>query len=273
MKLMPLGITPSVPDPSDFGQGRSHAQTKNAPEGARRLSMSASKTVPKKVTTPVKVAAEASIRRIRRMTGLIKSAFSDDLLNRITDPRSTQGRRWKSCFPLLRATLIGLACGCRGFAEVERLTERMSKPARKLAHISRRVPDTTLRDFVKELDVNEVQKLLNVVAYDAGRRKSFAKRQGMPFHALSIDGKYPFFKVEGNSSYYAQDRHDKETGEYQGSLLRTLTASLVTAPGRPILNATPVPHHTNEMGAFQKSLGDLVRVFGKQFELVMYPGA
>ena len=207
---------------------------------------------------------------MRRMLGLFSMSFSDDLLKQIPDPRSTKNRRWASCLPFLRAIAVGLACGCKGFREVERLTERLSKPARKLVGINKRVPDTTLSDFVKKLDVNAIHKLLQIVAYDAWRRKALPKIYGMPFHVVSLDGKYPFFKVEHNDYEYGQDRHDKETGEYLGSLLRTTTATLITAPGRPLLGATPIPRETNEMGWFQKSFGDLVRVFGKQFEMVMY---
>lgn len=231
--------------------------------------MPANKKVPQKARTPAKVAAEASSRRVRRMAGLVSLAFSDDLLNRITDPRSTRGRGWKSCLPFLRSAVLGLACGCKGFGEVERLTERLSGPIRKLVGIPKRVPDTSLRDFLCEVDVDEVQTMLNVVAYDAGRRKSFAKQDGFPFHALSLDGKYPSFN-DPSDNEYLQHRHCKETGDYLGSLMRTITGTLVTAAGRPILGAIPVPRHTNEMGVFQKAFGDYVKNYGKLFELVMY---
>lgn len=216
-----------------------------------------------------KVVPEVSKRRIRRMASLVQRVFSDDLLRRITDPRMLQGRRWKTGVAFLRAALLGLACGCKGPQELERLTARLSKSIRRLLGICKRVPDTTLRDFLVNVSVEELQELLYVVGYDAWRRKMLPKLQDFPFHALSMDGKYPSFN-DSSQYEYLQHRHDKTTGEYQYSVIRTITGTLVTAPGRPILGAVPVQSHTNEMGAFQKAFGDYVRIYGRLFNVVMY---
>jgi hypothetical protein len=231
--------------------------------------MAATKKVRRKSTFGVKVGDEASSRRVRRMAGLVYRLDSADLLERLTDPRSARGRRWKECLPLLRVALLGLACGCKGLKEVEKLSARLSKSVRKLLGVHKRVPDTTLGDFLCELDVKELEELVHVVGYDAWRRKALQRLAEFPFHALSLDGKYPSFKDPGDDPYL-QHRHDKETGEYLSSVIRTITATLVTAPGRPILGATPVPGHTNEMGAFQQALGDSVRIYGRLFKVVMY---
>jgi hypothetical protein len=45
---------------------------------------------------------------------------------------------------------------------------------------------------------------------------------------------------------------------------------LITAAGRPILGAVPVPGDTNEVGHFQKAFGDMVRMYGRLFRVVMY---
>jgi hypothetical protein len=131
------------------------------------------------------------------------------------------------------------------------------------------LPDTTLRDFLINVSVEELQELLYVVGYDAWRRKMLPKLEDFPFHVLSMDGKYPSFNDESYDPYL-QHRHDKNTGEYLYSVIRTITGTLVTAPGRPILGAVPVPRYTNEMGAFPKAFGDYVRIYGRLFDLVMY---
>ncbi len=223
----------------------------------------------KKVTVGKKVTPEISNRRIRRMVGLVHRILSDDLLARITDPRSPRGRRWKQHFSFLRAVFLGLACGCKGLQDVEHLTTRLSRSARKMLGLKKVIPDTTLRDYLRKLSVAELLDLLHVVGYDAWRRKSFENKDVFGFHALSLDGKYPSFKNQSDNEYL-QHRHDKETGEYKYSLIRTITATLVTAPGHPILGVTPVPARTNEMGTFQQAFGEMMRIYGKLFELVMY---
>jgi len=231
--------------------------------------MKIAQKVLRKVTFGKKVIPEVSNRRIRRMAGLVHRVFSDNLLKRVTDPRMLQGRRWKTGLAFLRAALLGLACGCKGPQEVERLTDRLSKTVRRLLGIPKRVPDTTLRDFLIKVSVTELQELLYVVGYDAWRRKMLPKREDFPFHVLSMDGKYPSFN-DLSHYQYLQHRHDKTTGEYLYSVIRTITGTLVTAPGRPILGAVPVPKHTNEMGEFQKAFGDYVRIYGRLFDVVMY---
>ena len=86
-------------------------------------------------------------RRIRRTAGLVSGYFCEDLLGRIDDPRSSRGRSWKSCLPLIKAVVLGLASGCKGLGEVEEMTEDMFGSVRKLVGIPFTVPDTTLRDF------------------------------------------------------------------------------------------------------------------------------
>ena len=134
----------------------------------------------------------ASATRVRRMAGLVaRYGSNNDLLHRVVDPRSEQGRRCKDCLPLLKATLLGLLCGCKGLAEVEELTAEMHKSVRKLVGIPRRVADTSLRDFLCKLAPEQLSDLLYVLGYDAWRRKALTQVEGLPWRLLSLDGKYP----------------------------------------------------------------------------------
>jgi hypothetical protein len=210
-----------------------------------------------------------SHRRVRRMSGLIARYLANpDLLRRVLDPRSEQGRRWKSCLPFLSATLLGLACGCQGLGEVEDMTADMFKSVRKLVGIPSRIPDTTLRDFLIKLDHEQISNLLYVIGYDAWRRRALHQVGDFPWAILSMDGKYPVIR-DTNPSAYLQVQHE-EDGEAAFGMLRTCTATLITAAGRPILGAVPVPGDTNEKGAFQKAFGDMVRIYGRLFGMVMY---
>lgn len=202
------------------------------------------------------------------MAGLIIRFFSDALLRVVIDPRGEQGRRWKSCLPLLKAVLLGLACGCKGLKEVEELTAEMPNSVRKLAGIPGRVPDTTLRDFLCMLDPQSLSALLYIIGYDAWRRKAFHAVGDFPWGVLSLDGKYPVIRDTDTSTYLQV--HHGETGEALYGMLRTITATLITADGRPVLGAVPVPGDTNEQGSFQQALGDMVRIYGRLFRVVMY---
>ena len=202
------------------------------------------------------------------MAGLITKYFSDELLRRVLDPRSEQGRRWKSCLPLLRAVLLGLACGCKGLAELEELTAEMPMSVRKLVGIPKRIPDTTLRDFLCQLDPQSLSEVLYVVGYDAWRRKALHHNDDFPWGVMSKDGKYPTIR-DTEASSYLQVHHDA-SGEAVYGMLRTITATLITAEGRPILGAVPVPGDTNEQGCFQQAFGEMVRIYGRLFRVVMY---
>ena len=209
----------------------------------------------------------ASHQTVRRIAGLISRYFSDSLLKRVEDPRSAQGRRW-SALPLLKAVLLGLTCGCKGLTELEELTAGMHGAVKKLVGIPKRIPDTTLRDYLCRLDPKSLCALLSVIGYDAWRRKALRPAGGFPFAALSLDGKYPAIR-DTEASTYLQVKHN-EAGAPTHGLLRTITATLVTAEGRPILGAVPVPAGTNEQGCFQQAFGEMVRIYGRLFRLVMY---
>jgi len=141
----------------------------------------------------------AKQRRLRRTAGWIARYVSDDLLGWAAkaDGRSARGRTWKDPIPLVKIALLGLLAGCKGTKEVEELSEELPKSIRKLLGIPRRVPDTTLRDFLVKLDPKILHNVLCVVGYDANRRKALRQRDDIdiPFGVLSSDGKYPTTKT------------------------------------------------------------------------------
>ena len=212
----------------------------------------------------------ASRRKVRRTAGFLSGYFSDLLLGFVVDAdgRSQQGRRWKSPIPLFKAALLGIAAGCKGPRQVEELTKDMYKSVRKLVGIPRRVADTTLRTFLCKVDPHQLCNLLYIVGYNAWRRGALRRLVGFPFHAMSLDAKYP--SVSDTGDYENLQVHHDEDGNPSHGLVRTVTSTLVTALGRPIMGAVPVPGHTNEQGSFKKAFGDLVRIYGRLFTLIMY---
>ena len=196
--------------------------------------------------------------------------MSDDLLQwgAKADGRSTRGHTWKDPKPLLKIALLGFLAGCKGPKEVEELSKERPKSIRKLLGIPRRVPDTTLRDFLTKLDPMKLHTMLYVVGYDANRRKALRQRDDIdiPFGVLSGDGKYP--SISDTEPYAFLQVHHKD-GEPSHGLVRTVTCCLVTALGRPILGALPIPGSTNEQGGFQKAFGERVRIYGRLFRVFM----
>jgi hypothetical protein len=50
--------------------------------------------------------------------------------------------------------------------------------------------------------------------------------------------------------------------------VRTVTCALVSAPGRPWIDAIPNPREANEMGHFQTAFASLVETCGSLFQMV-----
>ena len=92
-------------------------------------------------------------------------------LDEIDDVRDDRGKRW-GLGTLLRACLGSMLSGAKSLAEVEALSERMSRPTRRILGVQRRLPDTTLRIFELALDslccAYRGLELFKLVTYDAG---------------------------------------------------------------------------------------------------------
>ena len=54
--------------------------------------------------------------------------------------------------------------------------------------------------------------------------------------------------------------------------MRTVTATLTSSAAKPIIDVTPIPAHTNEMGVFELALDSLCRAYRgiELFTLVTY---
>ena len=205
-------------------------------------------------------------RMNRRLAGYLGKRLSEAGFGAVDDPRKKRGRRWKKLGVLLTAMRVGMMVGAKGLAEVEELTDRMSRAIRRLLGVVRRVPDTTMRDLLVKLTPNGLRQLLYRVVRAAQYRKAL-KPDGFPFGIVSMDGKStstPFF-----DETYAQVHHPDDSPPY--GLVRTITSTLITTPARPCIDAHPIPAETNEMGAFPAALEALIEAYGRAlFQVVMY---
>jgi hypothetical protein len=184
-------------------------------------------------------------------------------LEGVPDPRAREGR-W-SLGQILRTTLVGLMAGCRSLWETEQLTEAMGPAMRRRLGVPRRFADTTARDALCRVPLDGLRAVLHRAVRAAWRRKAL-RAESLPIQAVALDGKATALPALNHP--LVQDRHP-EVGLPFG-LVRTVTCSLVTAAGRPCIDAIPIPGATNEVGWFQTAFQSLVETYGGLFDVVTY---
>lgn len=202
-------------------------------------------------------------RQLRRMGGLLVARLPELRLEQVGDPRAFV-RRWP-LRQMLTAALVGSMAGCRGFSEVEELTESMGRGMKRMLKLSGRIPDTTMRDVFCRLGVDSLRPVLHRAVCAARGRKALRPVE-MPFHMVAMDGKATALPAWDDSC--CQKREPEDGVPY--GLLRTVTSNLVTAPGRPCIDVSPIPSATNEMGHFAQAFDELVAAHGDLFDLISY---
>lgn len=196
-------------------------------------------------------------REIRRYAGALVSGLGPLELRQVADPR-----RWYEWpqWQLLTAGLLGLLAGCNSLREMERLTAELSPAVRPKLRVFRRVPDTTLRDLLMALDLDELRGLLWRQTRAAHRRKQL-RPEGLPLGVVAIDGKH-------TATRHPDELYAQRQGEQ--AVVRTLTCALVSAPAAVCIDAVPIPKERNEGSAFPAALDNLVEQYRSLdlFELV-----
>jgi len=202
-------------------------------------------------------------RRVRRMVGLLQARLPELDLDAVADPRAREGR-W-SLAQILRATLVSLMAGCKGLWEAEQLTAGLSVAARRQLRLPRRLADTTARDALCQVSVDELRLALHRLVRAAWRRKAL-EPVGLPVSVLALDGKVTALPCLNQA--FVQTKHPEVGSPY--GLVRTMTAALVSAPGQPCIDAILIPASSNEVGHFQAAFTSLVGTYGSLFDVVSY---
>jgi len=199
-------------------------------------------------------------RGIRRMAGYVLARLPEAGLAQVEDPRRGP-KKWK-LWQLLTAVVVGAMAGCASLREVEQLTELLSPAVRRKLGLTRRQPDTTLRDALCALSVDQLRGCLHRLVRAAWRRKALLP-QGLPFGVLALDGKGTALACWDDD--FVQ-KNVPENGLPYG-LARTVTCTLVSAAGRPCLDAIPIPAVTNEMGHFKVVFDSVQKTYGSLFRV------
>lgn len=198
---------------------------------------------------------------------MLAKRLGEARLDEIDDPRDARGRRW-ALSALLSGALSGLMAGCRSLKAVEELTDELTLPVRRKLGINRRIPDTTLRDTLSMLEPDALRPALHASVRAARRRKAL-DADGLPFGVVALDGKATV--VPACDDLFAQRQTAAEDAAVVGAV-RTVTATLVSASARPVVDVTSIPASTNEMGIFERALDALMATYCRSdlFRLVTY---
>jgi hypothetical protein len=202
-------------------------------------------------------------RTVRRVAGLLRARLPELDLEGVPDPRAREGR-W-TLAQILRATLVGLMAGCRSLWEAEQLTEALSPAARRLLGLPRRLADTTARDALCRVPLDGLRAVLHRAVRAAWRRKALAP-VGLPVSVVALDGKATALPTLNHQ--FVQNHVTDQLVPF--GIARTATCSLVSADGRPCIDAIPIPAATNEMGHFQAAFSSLLETYGSLFDVVTY---
>lgn len=202
-------------------------------------------------------------RAVRRVVGLLRARLPELALEEVPDPRAREGR-WRLA-QILQAALMGLMAGCKSLAEAEALTENLAPAMRRRIGLPRRLADTTARDALCRVPLDGLRAALHRAVKAAWRRKAL-EPQCLPFQVVALDGK---------GTALPALNHPLVSNHIEGQVVpygvvRTVTCALVSAAGRPCIDAIPIPGAVNETTHFKVALASLLETYGDLFDVVTY---
>ena len=110
-------------------------------------------------------------REQRRLLGVFSARLPEVGTRRVTDPRRAKSVR-QPLGPMLDTILVAMAAGARSLADLERFTELLGPAARSTLGLRGRLPDTTVRNVLVELEPEEAGESLEPPpASSLGRRE------------------------------------------------------------------------------------------------------
>ncbi len=174
-----------------------------------------------------------SPREVRRICGFIAAKTDQLCLDTVPDRRDRRGRRWE-LETLLRARLLSLMTGQKSFADVERLTDNTSKVMQQRLDITRRVPDTTLREALATIKPEHLSQGLHGAIRSAVRSESLSVDFGLPFGILAMDGKDVSVPAV-DDKYSKLETQDQDNGTLNGRI-GTMTDHPATPRASPWRN-------------------------------------
>ena len=168
---------------------------------------------------------------------------------------------------MLNVLTAAMAAGAKSLSHAEAMSTEMSTACRRKLGITRRIPDTTMRQLLVRLDQGELRKPLYRQVKAAHRRKAL-NPVDLPFGVVAMDGKST--RVDDINGRFSQRRTGVDGKGY--GLVRTVTSTLISSGCKVCLDASPILSGDNEQTHYEIALEDLLAAYGSLnlFKLVSY---
>lgn len=216
----------------------------------------------------------------RRLARFLPGALELVNWSTVTEHRQVAKVKWHRK-KLLQAVLLGLLSGRSGFSGMEKLSKVLGSAARRVLGVGRRIPDTTLSEFVCGLQSAGLQEVLVEMGKRMHRRKSLdGLTRDLPIRMLSLDGKYDraFVSIrEGETMETLLERVRRDFPYFQADEtmkgrrlygeVRTSSVCLVGNLQATYLDCVPVRAETNEMGMFPEVLARIQGNWGNTWQI------
>ncbi|HEY3354487.1 MAG TPA: transposase [Polyangia bacterium] len=203
-------------------------------------------------------------RRIKSIQTFVKQRHAALCFDGIADPRCRRGRRW-TAQTLLTTAVLTLMLLARSLRGAERLSADLADGGR-VKGLGRRVPDSTLGDFVARMSAAPLRRHLHQQILAEHRRKALEPTV-LPIRAIAVDGK----NVATLAKAVNRDCQRQEpAGQAPYWLYRVVNATLISAAAAVCVDQLPIPAATNDMGVFAAFYASLTHTYGRAglFELV-----
>lgn len=203
-------------------------------------------------------------RRTKTIQTFLKQRGDSLRFDAVRDPRRRRGRRW-SAQALLSTAVLSLMMLSRSLRGAERLSKDLAQTQRHRG-IGRRVPDSTLGDFLSRGSPAPLRRHLFAQVLAEHRRKALEPTV-LPLRAIAVDGKNAAtLTAEVNPDCQKQSPE----GQEPYWLYRVVNATLISSTAAVCIDQMPIPADTNDMGVFPAFFADLMATYGRAnlFEVV-----
>jgi len=196
-------------------------------------------------------------RRLHTIQSFLRQRHNALKFDAVPDPRNARGVRW-SVQALLSTAVLGLLMLARSLRKAEKFSEDLAW-AQRSRGIKRRVPDSTLGDFLSRLKPQALREHLHRHILQEHRRKAL-EPEVLPIRAIAIDGKTVAMLDEAVN---ADCQDQSPAGGPSRFAYRVMNTALISASAAACIDQKPIPSATNETGIFGELFEELEEAYGK----------
>jgi hypothetical protein len=166
---------------------------------------------------------------------------------------------------LLETTVVTLMLLAKSLRRSEQLSEELAGGGR-IAGLRRRIPDSTLGDFLSALSPADIAKHLHAQILEEHRRKALEPTV-LPIRAIAMDGKTNATLDEKVNRDCQKQSAKDQADRY---VYRMVNSTLISSSAAVCIDRLAIPASTNDMGVFAAAYARLQRTYGRAnlFELL-----